>query len=78
MNISLDILKLPQFIKIIMGVNFFIISFIVYGIYHDGRKSLTYPITRFQLLVVIGLLWISIFVLLDEYNHREIHKKNNR
>ena len=78
MNISLDILKLPQFIKIIMGVHLFIISFIVYGIYHDGRKSLTYPITRFQLLVVIGLLWISIFVLLDEYNHREIHKKNNR
>ena len=67
MNINLKDLKLPEFLKIIMGVHLFIILFIAYGVYHDGKKSLTYPITRFQLLIIIGLIWISLYFLLDEY-----------
>lgn len=80
MNINLKDLKLPEFIKIIMGVHLFIILFIAYGIYYDGKKSLTYPITRFQLLIIIGLIWISLYFFLDEYQiqrERKIKYNNN-
>ena len=58
-------------LNIILGVHIFIVCFILYGVHIDGKKSLTYPVTRFQLLVLVGIIWFSILVLVMKYNENK-------
>ena len=65
-------------LNIILGVHLFIVCFILYGVYVDGKKSLTYPITRFQLLVLVGIIWFSISILVMKYNETKKTKKEKK
>tara|TARA_Y100000817_G_C16862364_1_gene546419 strand:- start:831 stop:1094 length:264 start_codon:yes stop_codon:yes gene_type:complete len=64
-------------LNIILGVHIFIVCFILYGVHIDGKKSLTYPVTRFQLLVLVGIIWFSILVLVMKYNENKDKNKKN-
>ena len=65
-------------LNIILGVHLFIVCFILYGVHIDGKKSLTYPVTRFQLLVIVGIIWFSILVLVMKYNETNKKTKNKK
>ena len=65
-------------LNIILGVHLFIVCFILYGVYVDGKKSLTYPVTRFQLLVLVGIIWFSISILVMKYNETKKTKKEKK
>ena len=65
-----------QLLNIVLGVHGLIVAFILYGVYVDGKKSLTYPVTRFQLLLQVGIIWFSIFILIMKYNETKKKKKN--
>ena len=64
-----------QLLNIVLAVHAFIVAFILYGVHIDGKKSLTYPVTRFQLLVILGIIWFSISVLVMKYNEKKDKKK---
>ena len=70
-------IQFHNLLNIILGVHIFIVCFILYGVHIDGKKSLTYPVTRFQLLVLVGIIWFSILVLVMKYNENKDKNKKN-
>ena len=53
-------LSLNNLLWIILGIHSMILIVII-NEYIKDKKSIHYPITRFQLLFVIILLWISLY-----------------
>lgn len=59
----LPIIQFESFLPIIAYIHGIILILIVMGVIFQGKKSLSYPITRWQLGILIILMWLYIFIL---------------
>ena len=58
-----NLISFRSFLPFIMYIHIAILGLIFLGIIFQGKKSISYPITRWQLAIVIIILWVSIMTL---------------
>tara|TARA_B100000035_G_C20998872_1_gene553884 strand:+ start:906 stop:1130 length:225 start_codon:yes stop_codon:yes gene_type:complete len=66
MNLELFNINFDNFLMIIITIHIGILLLIGGSALIYGKKTLNYPITRFQLAIIIIFLWLSVFLLFKE------------
>ena len=66
MNLSVVNIGLNNFLSIIITIHIGILILIGGSALIYGKKTLNYPITRWQLSIIIIFLWFSVILLLKE------------
>jgi hypothetical protein len=66
MNLELFNINFDNFLMIIIIIHIGILLLIGGSALIYGKKTLNYPITRFQLAIIIIFLWLSVFLLFKE------------
>ena len=66
MNLDIFSLDLNHFLSIIITIHIGILLLIGGSALIYGKKTLNYPIKRWQLTIIIIFLWLSVIILLKE------------